>query len=211
MKSHVAKILKRPARSRRMMSVALDDEQMELVEKLSLFFSRETSHAFSKNQVVEEAVRAFTDESAEYIAEQYDLDIRSVTLTEMRDYKRSTSVNIAAFDTVVFPVRDEAEAKNKIFTERAWYPVALDREKLDKLRYAAFYIGAPTSGVTHYARVTACEPLEDGSGRYRLFFDEPEELPEKIESGGPVSGGLRRPRYTTLALVLEARTLDELF
>lgn len=210
MKSHVAKILKRPIRSRRMMSVALDGEQMELVEKLSLFFSRETSRPFSKNQVVEEAVRAFTDESAEYIAEQYSMDIRSVTLTEMRDYKRSTSVNIAAFDAVVFPARDNPAAREKIFTERAWYPVSLDKEKLEKIRYAAFYIGAPTSGVTHYAHITAYEPLDGGAG-FKLFFDEPEELPEKIESGDPHSSAPRRPRYTTLALLLEARTIDELF
>lgn len=211
MKSHVAKILRRPVRERRMMSVALDGEQMELVEKLSLFFSRETSRAFSKNQVVEEAVRAFTDESAEYISERYDLDIRSATLTEMREYKRNTSVGIASFDTVVFPAKDNDSARLRLFEECAWYPVQLDRDKLEKIRYVAFYIGAPTSGITHYAHISAREPIPGEPRKYKLIFEPPEELPHTVELGGLSAAGMRRPRYTTLALLLEAVTMDELF
>lgn len=211
MKSHVAGILKKPVRARRTMRVALDGEQMDLVEKLSLFFSRETSRTFSKNQVIEEAVRAFADESAEYISEQYDLDIRSITLTEMREYKRSTNVGIAAFDTVVFPVRDNDQVKLKLFTEHAWYPVQLDRKKLDKIRYAAFYIGAPTQGITHYAVISSCEPIFGEPNKYKLIFDAPEALPNQVELGGFNAVGMRRPRYTTLALLLEALTMDELF
>lgn len=211
MRSHVARILKKPVRTRRMMSVALDNEQMELVEKLSLFFSRETSRAFSKNQFVEEAVRAFADESAEYIAEQYDIDIRSITLTEMREYKRSTNVGVAAFDTVVFPAKDNDSAKLRLFSEQAWYPVRLDREKLEKIRYVAFYIGAPTSGITHYACISSREPIPGEPGKYKLNFDAPEALPRPVELGGLSAAGMRQPRYTTLALLLEALTMEELF
>lgn len=211
MKSHVARILKGPVRVRRMMSLSLDSEQMELVEKLALFFSRETTRAFSKNQVIEEAVRAFTDESAEYIAEQYELDIRSATLTEMRQYKCSTNIGIASFDTVVLPMRNDEAARQRLFDEQACYPVQLDKEKLEKIRYIAFYIGAPTSGITHYANITAHEPILGEKRKYLLRFDSPEELPQMVELGGLQAAGLRRPRYTTLALLLEARTMDELF
>ncbi|MCL2034154.1 MAG: hypothetical protein FWG94_05415 [Oscillospiraceae bacterium] len=211
MKSHVAKILKAPVKVRRMMSVSLDGEQMELVEKLSLFFSRETSRAFSKNQVIEEAVRAFTDESATYISEQYDMDIRSVTLTEMREYKRVTNVGIAAFDTVLLSAKDNAGAKTRLFSERAWYPVHLDREKLEKIRYVAFYTGAPTSAVTHYAPITMYEPVTGQKNRFKLCFEELEELPHPIELGNYSAAGLRRPRYTTLSLLLEAKTIEDLF
>lgn len=211
MKSHVAGILRRSARKRRIMSVALDSDQMDLVEKLSLFFSRETSRAFSKNQVVEEAVRAFTDESAEYISDRYDLDIRSATLTEMREYKRGTSIAVASFDTVVFPAKDNESAKLRLFEEHAWYPVQLDKDKLQKIRYIAFYIGAPTSGITHYARISSHEPMPGEPQKCKLLFEPPEELPQPVELGSLNAAGMRRPRYTTLALLLEAATMDELF
>lgn len=211
MKSHVAKILKKPVRVRRMMSVTLDGEQMELVEKLSLFFSRETASAFSKNQVVEEAVRAFTDESIEYIAEEYDFDLRSIPLTDMRQYKRETFVNIAAFDTVVFPAKDNESARKRFLQENAWYPVRLNKDKLQRMRYVAVYIGAPTSGITHYAQISGYEPMPGEIPGYKLLFGQPEELPHIVELGGMNAAGLRRPRYTTLALLLEAKTMDELF
>lgn len=211
MKSHVARLLKQPARTRRMMSVSLDNEQMELVEKLSLFFSRETSHAFSKNQVVEEAVRAFTDESAEYISETYDMDIRSATLTEMREYKRNTSVGVAAFDTIVIPFRDNEPTRQRLFKENSWYPVRLDKDKLQRIRYLAMYFGSPVMGITHYAAIAGQEPIPGEQGAYKLILEPSEELGRVVELGYFNASRLRRPRYTTLAMLLEARTMDELF
>lgn len=139
-----------------------------------------------------------------------DMNIRSETLTEMREYKRATSVGIAAFDTVLLPAKDNEAAKSRLFVEHAWYPVQMKREKLEKIRYVAFYVGAPTSAVAYYASITAYEPLSGEPNKFKLSFEEPEALLPPVGLGN-YSAGLRRPRYTTLALLLEAKTVDELF
>ena len=211
MKNRVAKILRQPARTRRMMSVTLDSEQMEMVEKLSLFFTCKTNRAFSKRHVVEEAVRAFTEESAEYISEAYDFDIRSVTLTEMQQYQGCGNVMVAAFDTVILPAKDNENCRRALFEEHAWYPVQLSSEKLAHIQYLAIYIGAPCSGITHYARITSYEPAPGMPEKQLLRFEPPEELPFKLCLGGMHAAGLRKPRYTTLSLLLEARTIEDLF
>lgn len=211
MRSHVARILKKPMKIRRMMSVTLDGEQMEMVEKLSLFFSRETHRTFSKNQVIEEAVRAFADESAEYITEEYDMDIRSITLTEMQEYKRMTSVEVAAFDTVILPAKDNESCRRALFEEHMWYPVQLNSDKLKQIQFVALYIGAPCSGITHYARILSYGPLTGDPKKQILRFEPPEELPSKIELGDMNAAGMRRPRYTTLGLMLEAKLMEDLF
>lgn len=211
MRNHVARILKKPVRERKMMSLSLDREQMELVEKLSLFFSRETQRGFSKNQVVEEAVRAFVKESADYIAEEFDMDIREIPLTEMQQYKRVCTVDIGVLDTVVLPIRDEDICRCQVFERSCWTPLQLDRDKLTNMKYAAFYFCTPTCAITHFARIKEFTPVADDPRKHVLHFDSMEELGKRIEWAQPTAGRLRRPRYTVFSLLLEAKTMEELF
>lgn len=202
--------MKRPQRVRKMMSVSLDKDQMELIEKLSLFFSRETNRSFSKNRVVEEAVRAFVEDSASYIAAEYDLDIHGVTLTEMQRYKQSSTVDIGVLDTVVLPVRDDEAARESVFSRCAWELSRLDREKLGGMKYAAFYFCSPTCSITHYAPLRSFAPCGGDARRQTIRFGTPEELGHTLE-WRQAGGRLRRPRYTAFSLLLEAKSIEELF
>lgn len=211
MRSHVARLLKQPVRTRKMVSVALDADQFEMVEKLSLFFTRELGHNFSKNQVIEEAVRAFADESTDYIFDEYDLDLRNTTLTDLQQYKRICTIDISALDTVVLPVRDDESCKKMLFEDRQWNPVQLDHEKLHHLKYAAFCFGNPTGAITHYARIRSYVPAAGDTRKKILHFDPPETIGERLEWREQGRSRLRRPRYTAFALLLEAKNIEELF
>lgn len=211
MRNHVARLLKQSSKPRKMLSITLDTEQVELAEKLALFFSRETNHNFTRNQIIEESVRAFVSESVEFIAEEFDMDIRNTTLTEMQQYKRICAVDVSALDTVVLPVRDDDHCRELLFRSRRWNPVQLDNEKLLNLKYAAFCFGNPTSAITHYARIRSFAPAPGDPRKKILHFELPETLGQRLEWQEPAASRLRRPRYTALAILMEAKTIDELF
>lgn len=210
MRSHVARLLTKTPRSRKMLSVALDVEQLQMVEKLALFFSEKTGRVFSKTQIVEEAVKAFVDESAGFILDEYAFDIRDTPLTDLQQYKQIRTIDVGSLDTVVLPVRDETQARHRIFKECSWNPVQLDREKLQHIRCAAFCFGGPTSAITHYARIKSFALLPGDLRKQILHFYPPEPLGQRLEwrEGG---ARLRRPRYTAFALLQSVKCIEELF
>jgi len=121
---------------------------------------------------------------------------------------------------MVVPIKEETfAAAKKIHV----YAVPIVRSTSDAV-YIAFYRGAPTSAITHYAKVTKIEKnltfpevFPGGSDVitkqdrplkvYRL--DSLSELKRRVKKGRnpPVSG----PRYTDLATLRKARYLDEVW
>lgn len=121
---------------------------------------------------------------------------------------------------MVVPIKEETfAAAKKIHV----YAVPIIRSTSD-VTYIAFYRGAPTSAITHYAQVTKIEKnltfpdiFPQGSEAvtkqdktlkvYRL--SELKELKRRVKKGRnpPVSG----PRYTDLATLRKARYLDEVW
>jgi hypothetical protein len=123
-------------------------------------------------------------------------------------------------EVMVVPIKEETfAAAKKIHV----YAVPIVRSTSDA-SYIAFYRGAPTSAITHYAKVTKLEKnltfdqvFPGGSAAvgkdnrplkvYRL--DKLTELKRRVKRGRnpPVSG----PRYTKLATLRKARYLDEVW
>jgi hypothetical protein len=123
-------------------------------------------------------------------------------------------------EVMVVPIKEETfAAAKKIHV----YAVPIIRSTSDA-SYIAFYRGAPTSAITHYAKVTkieknlpfsqvfpggsvAVEKEERPLKIYRL--DKLTELKRRVKKGRnpPVSG----PRYTNLATLRKARYLDEVW
>jgi hypothetical protein len=123
-------------------------------------------------------------------------------------------------EVMVVPIKEETfAAAKKIHV----YAVPIVRSTSD-VTYIAFYRGAPTSAITHYAKVTKIEKnltfpevFPAGSDAvqkqdrplkvYRL--DTLKELKRRVKKGRnpPVSG----PRYTDLATLRKARYLDEVW
>jgi hypothetical protein len=82
---------------------------------------------------------------------------------------------------------------------------------LSKIKYIAAYQSAPISAITHYARVERIEPYGE-EGKYRLIFAEPAQpLPKPIPFLDTASGSMQGPRYTTLARLLAAKRVADLF
>ena len=123
-------------------------------------------------------------------------------------------------EVMVVPIKEETFATAKKIHV---YAVPIVRSTSD-VSYIAFYRGAPTSAITHYAKVTRIEKnltfpevFPGGSSVvtrqdkplkvYRL--DDLKELKRRVLKGRnpPVSG----PRYTDLATLRKARYLDEVW
>jgi hypothetical protein len=131
-----------------------------------------------------------------------------------------TSKKSVTREVMVVPIKEETfAAAKKIHV----YAVPIVRSTSDA-SYIAFYRGAPTSAITHYAKVTKIEKnltfadvFPAGSQAvsqearplkvYRL--DRLTELKRRVKKGRnpPVSG----PRYTKLATLRKARYLDEVW
>jgi hypothetical protein len=125
-----------------------------------------------------------------------------------------------AREVMVVPIKEETfAAAKKIHV----YAVPIVRSTSD-VSYIAFYRGAPTSAITHYAKVTRIEKnltftevFPRGSSVvtrqdqplkvYRL--DSLKELKRRVKKGRnpPVSG----PRYTQMTTLRKARYLDEVW
>ncbi len=119
-------------------------------------------------------------------------------------------ITYAERDTIVVPAR--ADGFSHVFIgENAWWAIRIGHRMLSKIRYCAAYQTEPISAVTHYAPVDRIEPYGEG-GRYRLVFSSPaKELPHAIPLGDAPFHTMQGPRYTTHALLLNAKTISDLF
>jgi len=112
-------------------------------------------------------------------------------------------------DTVVVPAQEDGFQETFI-GENCWYAIRISGGMLPRIKYIAAYRSAPVSAITHYAPVERIEPYGDG-GKYRLIFSEPAKETKPIPFGSAVLGSMQGPRYTSLAKLLAASSVAELF
>jgi hypothetical protein len=123
-------------------------------------------------------------------------------------------------EVVVVPVKEDAfAAARKLHV----YAVPISRSTSD-VSYIAFYRGAPTSAITHYAKVIKISKnmsfqevfpggssilLPEDSALKVYHLDPIVELQRRVKKGRnpPISG----PRYTKLDKLTKARYLDEIW
>jgi hypothetical protein len=113
-------------------------------------------------------------------------------------------------DTVVVPAREDGFLET-FLGENCWYAVRVHSSMVPKLKYVSVYRKAPVSAITHVAPVDRVEQWKDTDKRI-IYFSEPahEIGPIKLVS----KGGVKAPqslRYTSLARLLAAKSLDEAF
>ncbi|MDR2933506.1 MAG: hypothetical protein LBV27_10425 [Oscillospiraceae bacterium] len=199
----------KPSDDKKKITVILDDEQMELLEKLSVFYGSEEEKA-PAGRIVENAVKSYTSEQVRFIVSRYAIDIRGIPLTEMREYRHEVCVNIASRDTIVLPLIECRENRTAVFERRSLETAHIDRAKLPHLNYVAFYWNTPLCGISHYAKIVSIEPCPSDVGKVLINFDTPEELPECIHAKDQ-QYRVKRPKYTMLTILLEAKVLEDLF
>lgn len=213
MKSRVRRLLEPTEKTRKTFSVSMSSEQMEMVDKLALFFAEKTGQKFSRNQMIEEAVGGFIDDSMEVIREQFDMDIRFIPLAELERSHNLRCTNVTELDTVIVPARDNDDYRENFFLQRKWCNVRILEEKLQCMRYLAVYVGAPTSGITHVAQIANYQKDPENPSRFVIHFsDTPQPLPNIVVAGDPAAAaGMRSCRYTAIDILRRAHTIQELF
>lgn len=113
-------------------------------------------------------------------------------------------------DVVVVVPAQEDGFSDVFLKENCWYAIRISGGMLQKIKYVAAYQTKPVSAVTHYAPVAAIEPYGE-EGKYRLVFSEPAKPIGPIPFADAAQGLMQGPRYTSLAKLLAAKKLSDLF
>jgi len=118
------------------------------------------------------------------------------------------------FDTIVCPAKPEGFEK-AFLGQRAWWAIRIAEQNLPKIKFIAIYQSQPISAITHYGEVDRIEPYtgeDEEAGKYKLFLKgEPVVLPKPITLGKNIYLKPQGPKYATLADILKAETLDDVF
>lgn len=134
-----------------------------------------------------------------------------MVLNKLRALPQQLNVKRAASelpDTIIVSAREDSFYS--VFLEQwCWYPIRIGSEKLASLKWIAVYQTAPVSAITHFARVDQIVDYKD-TGRYKIIFDEPEDLEIPIALGEDRSKTLQGQRYTTLERLKMARVVEDL-
>ena len=112
-------------------------------------------------------------------------------------------------DTVVVPAQEDG-FQEVFLGEQCWYAIRISGGMLSRIKYIAAYRTAPTSSITHYAPVSTIEPYGE-EGKYRLVFSEAAKQITPIPYADATTGTMQGPRYTSLARLLGAKKLSDLF
>ena len=111
-------------------------------------------------------------------------------------------------DTIVVPAQKDGFDET-FLSEDCWYAIRISGGMLDKIQYVAAYQTAPVSAITHYAPVERIESYGE-DGKFKLIFSEKAKAIEPISRDLP-PWLVQSPRYTTLAKLLSARKLTDLW
>jgi hypothetical protein len=117
--------------------------------------------------------------------------------------------NKSGLDTLIVPAQQDGF--DKVFVgENCWYAVRIAGGMVPKIKYVAAYRTQPASAITHYAQVSSIEPYGE-QGKYRLNFAAPAIVIGPIPFADAPSGSMQGPRYTSVAKLLKAKKLADLF
>jgi hypothetical protein len=113
-------------------------------------------------------------------------------------------------DTVIVPAQQDG-FEEVFLGQHCWYAIRIGGGMLPKIKHIAAYQSNPISAITHYAKVDRIEPYGD-EGKYKLIFAGPAmTLPQPIPFADATTGSMQGPRYTSLARLLSAKRVSDLF
>ncbi|MDG5467272.1 hypothetical protein P9J64_02955 [Deltaproteobacteria bacterium IMCC39524] len=148
-----------------------------------------------------------TDQGARlYKFEPFLSDVSSVSF----EGPKETQLDPAEIDTIVVPAREDG-FKDVFIGENCWYQIRIHSSMLNKVKNIAAYQVAPVSAITHIAKVKSIEQYKD-TNKYKLIFEEPAKTigPIKLVAKGRVKAP-QASRYTSLDLLINAKTMDDAF
>jgi hypothetical protein len=122
----------------------------------------------------------------------------------------SVPVDVEEIDTIIVPAHEEG-FREVFLGENQWRAVRIHGTMRPQIKHIAVYRIRPLSAITHIAPVASIEPWGE-SGKFALKFAEPahEIEPIRLVPNGRVKSP-QNIRYTSLARLLGAKNLDEVF
>lgn len=113
------------------------------------------------------------------------------------------------FDTIVVPAHPQG-FKDVFLGQERWPNLKVDGRRLGALKFIAIYQTKPVSAITHLAEIDGFTPLER-VGRYDVKFKgSPTEINHVAFTPADVCA-VQGPRYTSMELVLKAKSLSRAF
>jgi hypothetical protein len=121
----------------------------------------------------------------------------------------SDPLDPSEIDTIVVPARDES-FEDVFLGENRWYKIRISSSMITRLKHIAVYRVAPTSAITHIARISSIEPWP-GTNKYEVIFTASAEEIETPINLGERSTAPQAPRYTSKIRIDSATSMDDVF
>ena len=194
--------------TKKQVALYLDEAKIEQIDMVAKQFSAlSDAKSFSRNTLLETAIDKFLSESKDYLRNTYNIDIDQLI-------ENSHLEKLEKFDTVIFNAQDNQKFRDAFFGEGGvfcWPDCKISADRAKHIKFIAIYRGAPTSAITHYAKVKP-DGFKIENGKKNFYLEGlPIELPNKITLGKKepcfFHGGVK---YTTLESLLNATKADEL-
>lgn len=113
-------------------------------------------------------------------------------------------------DTIVVPTTERSFQENAQRARR-WSNLRIAKRFIPQIKHIAFYQRRPISAITHVAPVQSIERDPD-TDRYAIYLqDTPRQIRPILLAPNNRDVILQRPRYTSLALLENARSLNDVF
>lgn len=188
--------------NRKSISINVDAETLDQVDSVAKAFSKISEKNFSRNSIIEEAIKEYLSEAIEILLDTYSIDIGEVP-------EEDDTIN-TEFDLAIFPAHN-AGFNSTFIGEDCWYSVRIKEEKVSQIKYVAVYRAAPVSGITHYAKVKEIKQYQDTNKKMVIFDGAAIPLPHTIKLGNTNANAMRSPRYTTIDKLQQANVVKDLF
>lgn len=191
-----------PKTVKRTISLNLEEELVDRIDRIAKAFSKvNQDKGFSRNSIIEDAVREYAETAEEVLEEEYGVSLDTEIEEDPLD-----NYNLA-----IFPARNDG-FRRVFLGDKCWYAVRMADYRLPSVQYVACYRAAPISGVTHYAKVDRIEVYPADPKKKIIYFDgDPVELERPVPLGNMSATPMRHARYTTLERLRCAREVKELF
>lgn len=195
-------LLKNTKTAKKQIAMYLDESKVERIDMIiKIFSSISDSKSFSRNTLIEEAIDKFLDESEEFLAEEYGINV-DVLLEEERSEK---------YDTVIFSSSGRGFEETFLGENESpcWYPCKVSESREGNLKYIAVYRGRPVSAITHYAKIKEFRYDPEKNCKVCYFDGDPIELPNKVKLGNKDGCFFVGTKYTALESLLNATKADD--
>ncbi len=111
-----------------------------------------------------------------------------------------------ASDTIIVPARKEGF--EKVFLgEHCWYAIRIREKRIPQMKYIAGYQVAPTSAITHIAKIKEIVPYGD-DGKFKVIFEHPAQKIAPIPLGE--KSKIQGPAYCEYDRIKSSKSVDEL-